>query len=710
MPNPRWQPQFNPQGQSMRLLQASSANPYESVLNEVAQFGERVAVDAAASNAQDEVFGGQNPGLLPALTPAAMAYNRAAEGAYAARTESDLRTKSAEIAANFPGRTPQDVASASQLFDAYAGEIANQVPESMRGNVAREIAERRGVLIGGITSNAGRAEYGRNLDTLKMGLKADAEEAAAMARDGADPELIGALNARMQEKAGRMVEMGEWSPEVADLSVRELNDDIKSEAIFGQSIRGGDLLGTLDEVERGGALVEGMDLKSRDRLAARLQSELSHQRDEQRHRIYIGEAAARANGNNAKALAKNIAAGVRLTPEQESTAKLYLNGKVPMDSDAYSDLRESYTVRLVTQPAVSGTVADAQAALLAVDGYQPKDGTEVAIRDKSRKEIAGFIADLTGDDPIGKLSARGSTFPRGLPPIDLASPDAFAQSLVERRAAVTPAELQHGVPLPILSKSEAQQFGVKMAEWSVDQQAQALAAVEQQGPEVAARTLEGLGKAAPTLAHAGYLRTQGAPDTAGAVLRGSKVIAAGLVKAPTDYEKTDALAASGITQVLPPETAKQTLAAAEALRADFIARGEADPGLSESIRAVGGATGDYNNGKVLLPFGVADEGEFGDLVESVSDDEIIAMGGSPEYAQAIRDGKAKLRSVGAGRYLVRVGANVLPFELDFAAITPKAATPGIFGTGVRAVGNVADVGMENFKEAMMSGALDPSGR
>lgn len=453
-----------------------------------------------------------------------------------------------------------------------------------------------------------------------------------------------------------------------------------------------------------------MDLKSRDRLAARLQSELAHQRSEQNHALAVQAAAERANGNNAKALAKDIAAGVPLTPEQDATAKLYLGGKVPMDSDAYSALRESYTVRLVTQPAVSGTVADAQAALLRIENYQPKDGTEVAIREKSRKEIETFIADLTGDDPIGKLAARGGSFPNGLPPVDLSSPDAFAQSLAQRRAAVAPAEIKHGVDLPILSKSEAAQFGVTMAGWSVEQQSQALAAVEQQGPELASKTLEGLGKAAPTLAHAGYLRTQGDPDLSAAVLRGSKAVGAGLVKPPTDFEKTDALAESGITQVMPPDTAKQTLAAAEALRADYIARGEADPGLSEAIKAVGGTTGTYNDGKVLLPFGVTDAGDFGDRIESVTDAEIIAMGGAPEHAQAIREGRATLRSVGAGRYLVRIGANVLPFELDYAGISPKPVAPGLFGTAARTVAGVADVGMENFKATMAAGALDPSGR
>ena len=89
--------------------------------------------------------------------------------------------------------------------------------------------------------------------------------------------------------------------------------------------------------------------------------------------------------------------------------KIFIGGKVPMDPDAYNRLRESYSVRMVTQPAVSGTVADAQAALLAIEGYQPKDGTEVAIREKSRKVVEGFIADLTGDDPIGKLAARGGS-------------------------------------------------------------------------------------------------------------------------------------------------------------------------------------------------------------------------------------------------------------------------------------------------------------
>lgn len=693
------------QGPARGALAMAMVNPLEDTLSAIEKFGQRGAVADATQQATNDVLSGGNPGMSLGLTPAGQAYNEAAQKAYETRTSLDLRAKHAELSARYTGQNPGDAQAYAETMGQYVSAVGAAVPDSVKPRIMAEAHLRYAEGLASVTEATNRHQYALNVSEMQAGYKASVDDAAGLAMAG-KPDLADAALLQSLERADNLVAIGAKSPGEGEMMKREARATVAAGTLY-QGFLAGHV--SIDAVEKGDI---GADLPGhiRESLVRQMQTEQAHQRSEQNHALAVQAATERANGNNARALAKDIASGAQITPEKEATANLLLSGKAPIDPEAYNTLREAYSVRSITQPVTSGKVADAQAALLRVDAYQPKDATEAAIREKSRKEIEGFIADATGDDPIGKLAARGGSFPNGLPPVDLSSPEALAQSLVTRSAAVAPTEIKHGVPLPVLSKSEAAQLGVTLSQWSEDQQAQALGAVSQLTPEAAAKTLEGVGKTAPVMAHAGYLQMQGAGELARSVLRGAKVTNSDLVKPATDLEKANAVWTSEITQVMPPAVAKQTLAAAEAVRADFISRGEDPPALADIIKSVGGATGTYGSGKVLLPFGVTDEGDFADRIESVTDAEVIAMGGAPEHAKAIREGRATLRSVGDGRYLVRIGPNIMPFELDYSAIAPKPAAPGIFGTTARALAGAADVGMENFKATMATGALDPSGR
>lgn len=281
MATARYNPGYIPQDAPRGLLDAALSSPLTQAIDTVERLGQRAGSIAAASEAEQAVMGGQNPSLLPGLTPMGQAFNEAAIGAYEARTSMDLRAKANELSARFSGVNPTDPQAFAQVFDAHMNEVLGAVPERIRPAIAAEAGARRSASIAAITESANRHELARNVSTINLGLQQDADEAARLARDGAAPEVLGALYARSDARMDQLVALGQIGADEAAMRKADSRAKIRSEAVLGQVIRGQmDGVSAIHDLLTGGKLAEGMPLRERDRLVGDITSELNRRHSE----------------------------------------------------------------------------------------------------------------------------------------------------------------------------------------------------------------------------------------------------------------------------------------------------------------------------------------------------------------------------------------------------------------------------------------------
>lgn len=277
MANQRYTPGYLPQQPPRGLVAAANANPFEDLLGAVENFGNKTAAVQAQRTAEDRVFSGQQPGRMPGFTGAQIVYNRAAEQAYEAKTESDVRTKVAELGAKYDGRNPTDPASFAEEFDAFAGATLGAVREDLRPRIGFEINARRGVALAALTNAANQHELRRNDSTLVAAINDDVAEAAQMARDGADPEALALLYQRADGRVDERVAMGLVSPAEAAIDKGNFRSAIQAEAVYGQGLRSGNIPEMVSDLIDGGPLAEGLSLRDRDAVIAKLNGEMSRQ-------------------------------------------------------------------------------------------------------------------------------------------------------------------------------------------------------------------------------------------------------------------------------------------------------------------------------------------------------------------------------------------------------------------------------------------------
>lgn len=642
------------------------------------QFGRTVdpAIAASETNRTRQTIaeGGEVEPAL-GLTDLQIKRNQVAQQAYNDRVATDLAGQVTALHREFDGQRMTDPDEFAKRLDAYAEPKLASIPEAFRGAATEHFQAIRSRSVTQLQERAFEAEDKRNLADMQAADALDIDALNKAARDG-DMALATEAGERLAARRQRMIDAGLMGEEVANYEAAKIADGALAEKLFGDVLRGGGP--SLDEIEAGKGAAAALSLESRDRLARQVKAEMAHRRSEQANARAAAEHSIRMNSGVADGITAKVERGLPLTDEERRAADAMLDGAVPISPKAKVELHEATSVGAIVSAATTGTVADAQAALLELDAASPDSVLGDQIRDKSRKKIAEFVADVTGSDPVGALSAKGY-FPGGLPPVDFSSPDALGDTLSQRRQVTQIAGQRAGWEIPPLSSIEQEQLATAMSGWSAQDQARALAAI---GSDPA--LLEGLDKGgARVLAYAGLN-----PDIAPSVLQGREALDLKVVSPPKpDAEKTQFFASEIPLAFSHSDTAQAQIREAATARAAYLAKMAGRPDsiddfMADAYADVGGKVVDYN-GKVALPRGVTSRSEFVDRLESVTDTEIARMAGDVGHfgpvADEIRAGRAGLKSLGGGLYLVNVGAEGWvrlpsgePFILDFSAIAPKS--------------------------------------
>jgi len=645
-----------------------------------------------ANDIQSTIAGGGDVSPALGLTPMQLQRNAVAGRAYADRASLEVHNAATALHQQYDGSVPDGVDVAKYVgefgskLDEAAKPALERIPAAFRGAAEAQYQETRTRSVTQLQERAFEHQDRMHLANMKAADELDLNQLKTAARDG-DAEAMGRYATSMATRRQEMVDAGLMPAQVAELEGVHVAGEVLGEKLYGDVLRGRGP--SLEDVEAGKGEAAGLPLDLRDQLARQIRGYQAHQRAMASASRGEAKAGYKQAGVVANGYAKAIENNIPLDPNQQAEAdgliarerQARAAGLSTMPDAAFRNLEEASVVRNLTGDVVRGTVAEAQSALAKIDAYRPRDINEAGIKEKSRKVVEGFVADVTSDDPIGKLQQRGAFF-RGLPPVDFSTPEAFAQTLAARGQTVEAASMQYGWELPPLAKLESEQFARAMDGWDVAQQSAALAALNAQGPAAGKIRADLSEKGSPTFAMAGTAAAAGDTATAEAMLRGNKIRAAKLYDAPPEAEKTSAIASSNIVGVLPPETAGEVVSAAEALVADAQSRGE-ELSMDAAIKKAGGHIVDYNGRSVALPFGVPSKSAFEDIVEQVDDSEIVGMGGTPEAAAAFRRGEAKLASLPGGKYLVAIpsvyGTNLAPFQFDPSKVAPKPAKPALEG-------------------------------
>lgn len=264
-----------PQGPARGALAMAMVNPLEDTLSAIERFGQRGAVASAEQQATNDVLSGGNPGMSLGLTPAGQAYNEAARKAYLARTEGDLRAKALEVGNTFTGRNQGDAQAAAKVFGAHVEALSMNVPDSVKPQLMAEAKLRQADLVARIASAENQNTFRMHVSEIDAGLQADVDEASVMARDGSPPEAIGAIYQRADSRIDDLVNLGQINAAEAEIRKAEYRSGIQAEAIYGQALRDGSGVRVLHDLDTGGPVSQGLTLKQRDSLKAKLTAELN---------------------------------------------------------------------------------------------------------------------------------------------------------------------------------------------------------------------------------------------------------------------------------------------------------------------------------------------------------------------------------------------------------------------------------------------------
>lgn len=475
--NVRIQP-IAPDVPNYRLLGMATANPLEDAMQRLEKIGEAAGSMAGSLEGEADVFEGKNPEMLLPLSPAAVAYNRAAGEAYSVKVEGAIKTKVAELGSRFDGRKTSDPESFAQMFDASADEILQSVPQSMRARVGVELGTRRSLAVAEIGDRARKYELERSIATVKLGLQSDTEEAAVLARDGMDESLVEAVRSRAAGRVQSMVADGVWSEEEGAIRLDEIYGDIEAERVFGAASRSGSLQAAYRDAITGGKSVANLSLTQRDRLATKLSAEMGRRESAASHARAEHAAAVKKNTYLARVIAEQRRFGVEPVGEMAKIEGELASGAREADAGAIVDLNRQRGIMHFNELVVESPPAEAdmiaadirrRATLGEIDGGVAKEIDSLA--DQHR-------AGIVGEDPTGYLADKGllrapgavgpyqpgaePTIGPRIPPPPVTFDRGFAGSMTDRVARLELAEQKYGKTFPSLTKSEAQELKARL--------------------------------------------------------------------------------------------------------------------------------------------------------------------------------------------------------------------------------------------------------
>jgi hypothetical protein len=486
----RYERQFRPGNTPLPVQRLAYANPLEAGLQAVQKFAERGAIQRGQSEAVETVLSGGTPSPKLGLTPGGLAYNQAAEKALAVRSEGVLRSKAAELASQFDGRNPTDADSFAEVYGRVADEVVQSVPEQWRAPIAFEAQTRVAEAVSAIRTQSAGFEYQKDVKAIGDGFQFDIQDAASAEQIGRG-DLADAAMAKAMDKARSLVEIGAINEESAALMLREGRETIATESLYRGFLTGGVSLEAVQSGEVGAEL----SARARDRLVNKMEAEIAHRVTLSNRALAMQEAQVRENTRSAKVLANEVRLGIAITPEKQAMIDAMTTGAVPIDPEAFDDLRVARAGVVDSARITSAPVAAAERELAAVEALGLSTAADAERVKNARKTLEAHRAGLTGNDPvqylagIGALSAGAAPGQESPPaPVDFSSPDALAATLADRVPRVAVASRQYGQPLPSLTRAEVVGLRARLDAAGVDERVALLKTIATTDPQ-ADRTL-----------------------------------------------------------------------------------------------------------------------------------------------------------------------------------------------------------------------------
>lgn len=685
MATARYERQYAPQDTPRGVLGAALVDPLrDNILDDVEKFAEQSAIDRGREQATTAILSGENPSPAIGLTPGGRAYNKAAEDAFAARSEGVLRAKANELALQFDGKNPSDPESFAKVYGGIVQEVTSSVPERFRAPIAFEANLRATEAVNKIRGAAQQNAFHNDVAAINDGWKFDVQDAASAAQLGRHDLVDGAL-AKAEAKAASLVEMGVINQESAGLMMREGREDVAVETLYRGFLDGHVSPGAV----QGGEVGSELSARSRDRLVNKMEAEIAHRRSEQNHAMAVSNHQIALGNRDLNGLTYKMDHGLPLTPEESARMNGYKAGLLPgaavdiaQAAAAQNDYVEARSVATATPQQVEAV----RASWLAnpIDPASPTALEEALTREKLTARFDKREAWIRRD-PTDYAMQAGIVEPVVLPPQTAGME--FDVALQKAAANVGIIRAQLGVDASPFSKDQEQRLAVSLAGMTPDEKVATFARIDQAfGPD-ASVVHEGLNKQGALVdAHVGLLVGGGQADLGTSIAQGQAALAAGNVSAPDKPKVSAALYASGVPSAFGySQKAQEQIREAALSRAAYLATLSGNPvdvesHLPQAFKDVA-PVGSFNGGTVALP-PMTSETEFTDRVTSVTDTEIDRMaggvGGMGQVADALRSGDAKLKSLGSGRYGVQIGQtwallpNNTPFVLDYSKIEPKS--------------------------------------
>ena len=632
---------LNPQAPSEGLMKLGMQSPFEGLLKQVEQFSEKGAATLGAQYATADVMAGKNPSPSLGLTTMGQAYNEAAQKAYVAKTTNDLRAKSVEVMGQYSGMKLGDAAAADNLMKAHIEALSSQVPEQFRAQVLGEAEARRADVFSRVRAAEQDNQFKLNVQTIQDGIKGDAAEAQMRARDGAPMEIVAKIDARAKSRIADLVNMGVYTQDMANTAMKEYTDMTHAESVIGNAIRSGNIMGTVEAVQSGQGQFSETPLKIRDYIVRELSQEVSR-------RDALARKQQTEDDKTVKNIIESLNKGQGLNSVESTIKDRVLAGQIPVTTETLKDLSIAESVSRGMSQLMSVGPDDAAKMFQGVLAAVPQDQIGRDIQDRLKKSFFEHVSKVRGDDGLAYVESIGGLATiAGNPVLDTSSLDSFVASFAQRKNAIDTARHQYKTDFPYFTKQDAESVGTMFGGLTTDQKVAFFGQMKQLiGDDAKYRqAIDMIWKDKTTaFAKAGDVAATN-PQMAREIIYGQAMIDTKQVSLENGKIESVPVVASTALALRGSDPEQKTFASYRAAASALYA--SRYPGLVGSafdpekfglcMEEIAGKTAGigFNGDLQLLPPGWS-KNEFDDRWSSVSDEEILNMGGTKEIAYMLR--------------------------------------------------------------------------
>jgi len=527
--------------------------------------------------------------------------------------------------------------------------------------------------------NYGRASLHQNLDKrIEAAVEVNPDQ-LAFYEDQTRKELATALNSGL----------------ISKLTHDSLADNFRKQVRV-NSWRGqleSDLEGTLKQLSDNKASALGLKLTEQNKLISEGQRLLRARQKAENDRIKMVRQETEAAFDQANDFIKEGTA----IPDKVYDYLDQASQEEPALRDDFDKLRLQQELSLSL---AQGSQAERQGALEAMRAEGITTAEEAQTFD-ILSELHQNLIKMEEDDPIGLLKRQGAL--EQLPEFDVNAE--LLPQLSARSTAIQLAKARYGKITHGLSKQEVEQLSLSMLDLSAQEKAQKLAEIRGGLGLLSSEALLADLKMAgnDTVAFAGMLSLDGADVVSSEILQGLDLAKSKDVPSPTVKTFGEAMDGQNLPNYFITEQRRDIYSAARllytkrAFEAGHTDPSSVDEDILEKVISdlTNGGPIEYNDSLVEPPAPGIDEDAFEDWLSSISDEEIVAMGGvqgtNRPVSEILED--ANLQNIGRGKYLVHPNNPEDPsvllsgqgdlFVLDYAAlqrhrssyIAPQERTP-----------------------------------